>query len=155
MFSKSLTKFITLMTLSIAPFLIGYYSLKALFNTFYILIIPTSLFCVFAYLPILYLLKIKIKEQVMKKLILINSVILSGIILLIPSIIAVEIVNYGMYNIINTTLILFIGTKKNQKISRQNSGNKFFTFGIYDNLLLFIYLSWGDNYQDNITSYIC
>ncbi|MFX1380803.1 MAG: hypothetical protein ACFFBP_00045 [Promethearchaeota archaeon] len=125
MFSELLTKVITFLTLFIAPIIVGYYTFMATFNTLYILIIPTSLFCLILYLPIVYLLKIKYKESFMRKILLINSLFLSSFILLIPSIIAIEVFNYGIMNIMNLTLLLLLGILSYlQFISRKININK-------------------------------
>jgi len=89
-FSKSVSVKINLITLGFSSGLAFYYSYILTLNTFYVLLIP--FICVFSVLffPIYYLLKMKIYENLSRKFLLIDCVLIAGSITLIPTIISLD-----------------------------------------------------------------
>ncbi len=95
LFTRAICIKVNLITLLYSSGLIFYYllllSLKL--GTFYVFIFPPIITCSFLYIPIVYLLKLKL---VTRRLLVFNGIILSLFITLIPTIIYLELINLGL-----------------------------------------------------------
>ncbi len=95
LFTRAICIKVNLITLLYSSGLIFYYllllSLKL--GTFYIFIFPPIITCSFLYIPIVYLLKLKL---VTRRLLVFNGIILSLFITLIPTFIYLELINLGL-----------------------------------------------------------
>ena len=110
LFSKLVTVKINLITLGFSAGLAFYYSFILTTNTFYVILIPFMCFFSILFFPIFYLLKMKIYENLSRKFLLIDCVLIAACIILIPTIISLDrffrlglpidtisVVNYSLY----------------------------------------------------------
>ncbi|MFX1571704.1 MAG: hypothetical protein ACFFB0_03070 [Promethearchaeota archaeon] len=109
-FSKSVSIKTNLITLGFSAGLTFYYSYILTLNTFYVLLIPFMCFFFVLFFPIYYLLKMKIYENLSRKFLLMDCILIAGSITLIPPIISLDhyfrlglpsnpisVVNYSLY----------------------------------------------------------
>ncbi len=110
LFSKSVTVKINLITLGFSAGLAYYISFLLTLNTLYVFLIPFMCFFSILFFPIYYLLKKKIYENISRKLLLIDCVLIAACITLIPTIVGLDrffrlglpidtisVVNYSLY----------------------------------------------------------
>ncbi len=113
-FSESIKTIIIECTLLYFTFLTFYYSFILLFGSFYVIVIPIIISTSSFFLPYYYAFKKKIlKLSLLRKIAIINFLMLSSSIISIPTIIGLELVRLGLsLNIglvINSTVLIFFG----------------------------------------------
>lgn len=111
-FSKSIAIKINIITLLYTSFLPLYFSLLLTWGTFFVLIVPIILTSIVLYVPIFYISQKELYPKFGRKLLILNSILLSNLSMLIPTIFALELARIGIYVdiiliILTTTLLLF------------------------------------------------
>ena len=118
LFSKEFTSKFTSLTLVFLSILVFYYSFSLFYGSFYILTVPVILACCISYLPIYYISQKRlIQENWYKKLITIDSIVLSISVIILPTTIILDIIFSGLMLIslflimidLNCTLYLIFG----------------------------------------------
>lgn len=116
LFSKAICIKINTFTLTFTALIGAYFADIPFLGTYYVLVVPATVFCVLIYLPILYLLRVEVKISSMNGALFYNSIILSFFIFLVPFIVANNLLQVGFIlepffitNILNCSLYLLLG----------------------------------------------
>jgi hypothetical protein len=111
--SKSLVNLLKEISLVSTAILIFYVLYTYTIDTYYTIVIPVLFSSLFFYLPILYIKKKIRLPKLFKNLMILNSLILSFSLLLIPTIISLELIKFGriidIFSVINGTLFILYG----------------------------------------------
>ncbi|MFX1375753.1 MAG: hypothetical protein ACFFA0_08080 [Promethearchaeota archaeon] len=113
-YSSRILKSQVFIEIIIAGTTVYYYTFLLLFNTYYRFLFPFIGASVFFYLPSIFTYrKHYFKESIVKKSLLLNSLFLSGLITLIPTVVGLELIRLGLeidiFVIIASSLILLFG----------------------------------------------
>ncbi|MHA2196942.1 MAG: hypothetical protein ACXABO_15255, partial [Promethearchaeota archaeon] len=134
LFSKSVTIKINLAVLLYSAGLAYYYSFLFTLNTYFVLLIPFLWLFAILFLPILYLLKLKIYEKLINRALIINYILFTSSITLIPAIVGLELsrigfpvdivsfVNFSLYILFGLITITYYLLKKFQKKEKYKTG---------------------------------
>ncbi|MHA1476676.1 MAG: hypothetical protein ACTSPU_00615 [Promethearchaeota archaeon] len=104
---------VNILALSFTSVLSSYYIYLIVYNSVFVLVIPLLVFSSLMLLPLFYTYSKKVFSKLVEKIILIDSLLISALIMALPSIIRLELIRFGMvidyYFIIIPTIFLFFG----------------------------------------------
>ena len=104
---------LNILALSFTSVLSSYYIYLIVYNSVFVLVIPLLVFSSLMLLPLFYTSSKKVFSKLVEKIILIDSLLISTLIMALPSIIGLELIRFGMvidyYFIIIPTIFLFFG----------------------------------------------
>jgi hypothetical protein len=104
---------INLITLTFTSVLIAYYSYLLTLNTFLVFVIPLLVFSLILLLPMFYASNKNVFSKIVEKLLLIDSLLISGLIISLPTVLRLELIRFGLeidyYYILIATIILLFG----------------------------------------------